>query len=64
MRASEGSERMGRERFVTEQATYTLAGPPELRWGNLRWGGKACVREHRCQADNRQRVVFIDCGTS
>ena len=24
------------ERFVTEQATYTLAGPPELRWGNLK----------------------------
>ena len=24
-------------RFVTEQATYTLAGPPELRWGNLNW---------------------------
>ena len=25
-----------RERFVTDQATYTLAGPPELRWGNLK----------------------------
>ncbi len=24
-----------RENFVTYQATYTLAGPPELRWGNL-----------------------------
>ena len=24
------------ERFVTYQATYTLAGPPELRWGNLK----------------------------
>ena len=24
------------ERFVTDQATYTLAGPPELRWGNLK----------------------------
>ena len=23
-----------RERFVTDQATHTLAGPPELRWGN------------------------------
>jgi hypothetical protein len=22
--------------FVTYQATYTLAGPPELRWGNLK----------------------------
>jgi len=27
-----------RENFVTYRATYTLAGPPELRWGNLqRW---------------------------
>jgi hypothetical protein len=25
-----------RENFVTYQATYTLAGPPELRWGNLK----------------------------
>jgi hypothetical protein len=25
-----------RERVVTNQATYTLAGPPELRWGNLK----------------------------
>jgi hypothetical protein len=25
-----------RERVVTYQATYTLAGPPELRWGNLK----------------------------
>jgi hypothetical protein len=24
------------ESFVTYQATYTLAGPPELRWGNLK----------------------------
>ena len=27
-----------RERVVTYQATYTLAGPPELRWGNLKGG--------------------------
>ena len=27
---------MDRENFVTYQATYTLAGPPELRWGNLK----------------------------
>ena len=25
-----------RENFETNQATYTLAGPPELRWGNLK----------------------------
>jgi hypothetical protein len=25
-----------RENFVTYQATYALAGPPELRWGNLK----------------------------
>ena len=24
------------ERFVTDRATYTLVGPPELRWGNYR----------------------------
>jgi hypothetical protein len=27
---------LNRERVVTYQATYTLAGPPELRWGNLK----------------------------
>ena len=31
------------ERFVTEQATYTLAGPPELRWGNLRYMYLKCI---------------------
>ncbi len=30
------------ERFVTDQATYRLAGPPELRWGNLK-GVSACI---------------------
>jgi hypothetical protein len=25
-----------KKNFVTYQATYTLAGPPELRWGNLK----------------------------
>jgi hypothetical protein len=29
------AERRERE-LVTYQATYTLAGPPELRWGNLK----------------------------
>ena len=28
--------RAQRENFVTYQATYTLAGPPDLRWGNLK----------------------------
>jgi hypothetical protein len=28
--------RKDRENFVTYQATYSLAGPPELRWGNLK----------------------------
>ena len=25
-----------RERFITEQATYRLVGPPEMRWGNFK----------------------------
>ena len=24
-----------RERIITEQATYQLVGPPEVRWGNF-----------------------------
>ena len=31
-----------RERFITEQATYQLVGPPEVWWGNFKevsaWG--------------------------
>ena len=35
--------RESEERFVTDQATYTLVGPPELRWGNLK--GVSASRE-------------------
>ena len=36
------SDPSARERFETYQATYTLAGPPELRWGDLKG---SCRRE-------------------
>jgi len=37
--------RESEERFVTDQATYTLAGPPELRWGNLKGVSASRSRE-------------------
>jgi hypothetical protein len=44
--------RKDRENFVTYQATYSLAGPPELRWGNLK-GMSAWIERFAPSSDYR-----------
>jgi hypothetical protein len=54
--------RESEERFVTDQATYTLAGPPELRWGNSKGVSASRESEYSVHLNVDREVRSQLCG--